>query len=62
MAEVVDTFSFNLPKVADTEVFLVRLPDGRVVARTKEELEAMPEVQRPGEASSPDDRKEEPKP
>lgn len=62
MADVVDTFSFNLPEVASTEVFLVRLPDGRVVARTKEELQAMPEVERPGEASSPGGRKEEPKP
>lgn len=61
MAEVVDTFSFNLPEVASTEVFLVRLPDGRVVARTKEELEAMPEVKRPGEASDQGEGKEEPK-
>ena len=31
--------SFRIPQVEDKEVVLVRLEDGRVVARTKEELE-----------------------
>lgn len=61
MAEPVDTFSFQLPEVADTEVFLVRLSDGRVVARTKDELKNMEEPKRPGEASSPGGREEKPK-
>jgi len=31
--------SFRIPQVQDKEVVLVRLEDGRIVARTKEELE-----------------------
>ena len=31
----------KLPDVEEKEVVLVRLPDGRVVARTREELEKM---------------------
>ena len=31
--------SFKLPEKRDVEVYLIELPDGRVVARTKEELE-----------------------
>ena len=30
---------FRVPEVEDKEVYLVRLEDGRIVARTKEELE-----------------------
>ena len=30
---------FQLPETKDIEVFLVRLEDGTIVARTKEELE-----------------------
>jgi hypothetical protein len=30
---------FRFPEVREVEVFLVRLEDGRIVARTKEELE-----------------------
>jgi len=30
---------FRFPEVQEVEVFLVRLEDGRIVARTKEELE-----------------------
>ena len=31
--------SFRIPEVEDKEVVLVRLEDGRIVARTKEEIE-----------------------
>lgn len=37
---VEDLLKFNLPDVSDVEIYLVRLDDGRVVARTAEELEA----------------------
>lgn len=30
----------RLPQAKDVEVVLLRLPDGRIVARTREELEA----------------------
>ena len=32
--------SLRLPQAAEHEVVLIRLPDGRVVARTRAELEA----------------------
>lgn len=32
-------FKLDFPQVKDVEVVLVRLADGRLVARTKEELE-----------------------
>jgi hypothetical protein len=31
--------SFKLPEKRDVEIYLIELPDGRIVARTKEELE-----------------------
>ena len=31
--------AFKVPEIEDVEVFLVRLEDGTVVARTREELE-----------------------
>lgn len=34
--------SFQLPSGETAEVYLVKLPDGRVVARTREELEELP--------------------
>ena len=37
---VEDLLKFKLPEVSNVEVFLIRLADGTVVARTKEELEA----------------------
>jgi len=40
---------FKVPEVGDVDVYLVRLPDGRVVARTREELEEVKE--KPKEAS-----------
>jgi len=35
---------FRVPEVGDVDVYLVRLPDGRIVARTREELEELPEA------------------
>jgi len=35
---------FKVPEVGDVDVYLIRLPDGRIVARTKEELEELPEA------------------
>lgn len=42
-----ELLKFRVPEVEDVEVFLVRLEDGRIVARTAEELE---EEKREGEA------------
>jgi len=36
------TVSFQLPEGRSVDVFLVRLPDGRIVARTREELAELP--------------------
>jgi len=38
--------SFRLPSGETAEVYMVRLADGRVVARTREELEAMTREER----------------
>ena len=35
-----ELLKFQLPEIEDVEVYLIRLEDGRIVARTKEELEA----------------------
>ena len=40
------TMSFQLPEGKSLEVVMVRLSDGRVVARTREELEELPAEQR----------------
>lgn len=34
-----ELLKFQVPEVEDTEVYLVRLADGRIVARTKDELD-----------------------
>lgn len=36
-----DGLSFRLPNAEEIEVVLVRLDDGRIVARTKDELELL---------------------
>ncbi len=36
------TISFRLPNGKAADVFLVKLADGRLVARTREELEELP--------------------
>ena len=33
---------FKIPEVVEIEGYVVELPDGRIVVRSKEELEAMP--------------------
>jgi hypothetical protein len=38
--------SFQLPEGKSLEVVMVRLKDGRMVARTKEELEELPAEER----------------
>jgi hypothetical protein len=40
------TMSFRLPSGETAEVYLVRLPSGRVVSRTREELEELPAGER----------------
>ena len=35
--------SFRIPEVKDKEVVLLRLEDGRIVARTREEIEEVKE-------------------
>lgn len=42
MPEPVKTLSFNLPAEGQVKVYLVKLADGRTVARTAEELAALP--------------------
>ena len=37
--EILKSLRFRVPETQEVEVYLVRLPDGRIVARTKEELE-----------------------
>jgi len=37
------SLKFRVPEMEDVEVYLVRLEDGRVVARTREELEELEE-------------------
>lgn len=45
-----DESSFRLPDGEDVEVVIVRLEDGRIVARTKDELELL---ERPPATSKP---------
>jgi len=40
------TISFQLPHGEAVDVYMVRLPDGRIVARTREELEELPAGER----------------
>ncbi len=45
-----DRFPIRFPKPQEVEVFLVRLPDGTIVARTREELE---QANKPKEVGKP---------
>ena len=40
---------FKIPEVVEIEGYAVELPDGRIVVRSKEELEAMPKKEAEGE-------------
>lgn len=40
-----ELLKFQVPEVEEVEVVLVRLADGRIVARTREEIEKMGEVE-----------------
>lgn len=42
-----DESSFQLPEGRDVEVVILRLDDGRIVARTKEELELLERPEAP---------------
>lgn len=42
MPDKKQTISFNVPKAKPVEVHLVELADGRIVARTPDELEPRP--------------------
>lgn len=42
---------FKTPKVKEIEGYAVEMPDGSIVLRTKEELEAMPKEEEGGEKS-----------
>ncbi len=57
MPEPEQTLSFRLPSGEQAEVYMVRLADGRLVARTREELELLPPEVRatavPAEAKKP---------
>ena len=39
---------FKIPEVVEIEGYVVELPDGRIVVRSKEELEAMPKKEAEG--------------
>lgn len=43
LPEPVKTLQFQLPEVADVEVFILRDKDGNVIARTGDELKAKEE-------------------
>ena len=45
--------SFQLPEGKSVEVVMVRLADGRIVARTREELEELPAEERGALTGSP---------
>ena len=47
MAEPEKLLQFQLPEVAEVKAYIVKLPDGRVVARTEEELEELAEGKAP---------------
>ncbi len=57
MPEPEQTLSFRLPSGEQAEVYMVRLADGRLVARTRDELELLPPEVRatavPAEAKKP---------
>ncbi len=38
-----ELLQFKVPEVSDLEVYVLRLSDGKIVARTKEELEELKE-------------------
>jgi len=40
--------SFRIPKVEDKEIVIVKLEDGRIVARTREEIEEEKEEEEHG--------------
>jgi len=44
---------FRLPEVEDVEIYLVRTPDGRVVARTADELEELAQEAEEGGEETP---------
>jgi len=49
--EPFDTFSFSVPESLPVDVYLVRLANGLLVARTLDELEILPPV--PAPAATP---------
>ena len=47
MAAPEKLLQFQLPEVAEVKAYIVRMPDGRVVARTEEELAELAEGKGP---------------
>ena len=47
MSDQSPTISFRLPSGETAKVYIVRLADGRLVARTEAELEELPAAERP---------------
>jgi len=43
LPEPEELLKFRVPEIEDKEIYVVRLEDGRVVARLKEELEELKE-------------------
>lgn len=42
MAELERLLAFQVPEVKDLKIYAVRTKDGKIIARTEEELEALP--------------------
>ena len=42
MEELEKLLAFQVPEVKDVKIYAVKTKDGRVLARTEEELEALP--------------------
>lgn len=47
MAELEKLLAFQVPEVKDVKIYAVRTKDGKVLARTEEELEALPKETKP---------------
>jgi hypothetical protein len=46
LEELEKLLAFRVPEVKDVKIYAVKAKDGRILARTEEELEALPREQR----------------
>ena len=47
MEELEKLLAFRVPEVKDVKIYAVRTKDGKILARTEEELEGLPKEQKP---------------